>query len=81
MPQAGDEICELMRKWFGDFDHDSHCMLFLGARGYTFSRGGMINKPTPAHTVSFYERKCLQYLAEEWDYAYNFRTDNMDASS
>lgn len=81
MPQCNDSLAAIISSWFGPFDNDTSAMKFLQARGYKFTQGGMIVKPVPAHTVSFYERQCLNYLADEWDYGFNFRTDNMDASS
>lgn len=76
MPQASDGQRDLMAKWFPEASapgiDDWPVIQFLEAHGYTFTRGGMIEKPTPSHTVSMFEWECLNFLCDEWDYDYNF---------
>lgn len=73
MPQASDEQRELMQKWFrNDGINDAEPMAFLISRGYT-TIAGMWQKPTPSHSVSWFEWECLDFLCDEWDYGYNFK--------
>lgn len=67
MPQSSDEMRALMEKWFGDPVGDKGPMLFLQSRGYTLGGKWEWKLPTPSHTVSFEELKCIQFLIEEWD--------------
>ena len=71
MPQALDEQRALLAKWFGgDGIDDGPPYAFLRARGWT-ERGGLLIKPTSAHTVSEYEWQCVAFLCDEWDYGYD----------
>jgi hypothetical protein len=76
MPQASDEQRELMRKWFGNSTDDYGPYKFLLLHGF-YERAGMWYKPTPSYTVSIYEYACLNFLVDEWDYAYDFSFDVM----
>lgn len=69
MPQATDEQRDQMKQWFGDEVSDAGAIELLLSHGFTESRG-MWAKPTSAHTVSCYELECLNFLCDEWDYAY-----------
>jgi len=69
MPQAADEQRALMGKWFGDEVGDGGPHTFLLSRGYT-EKAGLISKPTPSHTMSSEEAECIEFLCDEWDYAY-----------
>lgn len=76
MPQASDEMRDLMAKYF-PFENecgvdDWQPTKFLLARGYTEERGWW-TKPTPSHSISDYEWHCLNFLCDEWDHAYDFR--------
>jgi len=66
MPQASDELRDLMNKWFGEIA-DYNPAKFLLSRGYTINKG-MISVPTPAHTVNPEEFLCILFLRDEWDY-------------
>lgn len=72
MPQASDEARALMGVYFGDEIDDGPPIRFLLARGYTECEGFWI-KPTPSHSISDYEWDCLNFLCDEWDYAYDFK--------
>ena len=50
------------------FDSDYVAISFLKARDYKFLTNGLIRKPA-GHAVTFEERKALNYLCGEWDYA------------
>lgn len=68
MPQASDELRDLMGKWFGDRIDDCRPAQFLASRGYTLNPGYCWIKPTPAHTVHPIEEYCILFLIHEWDY-------------
>jgi hypothetical protein len=69
MPQASDELCDLMCKWFGNRLDDWPPWRLLESHGYT-ETNGYIQKPTPAHSVSADEWACIDFLCQEWDYAF-----------
>jgi hypothetical protein len=69
MPQASDEQRALMERWFGDPIDDGAPRRFLLSHGYTESKG-FWRKPTPAHTVSHAEGECIDFLCDEWDFAF-----------
>lgn len=69
MPSSSDEQRNQMIKWFGDIDTDGPYS-FLRRHGYT-EKGGMLIKPTSAHTVSADEWECICFLADEWDFGFD----------
>jgi hypothetical protein len=71
MPTASDQQRDLMVKWFGDMDIIGP-LNFLFARGWR-ERGGMLIKPTPAHSLSIYESECVSFLCHEWDFGFDPR--------
>lgn len=74
MPQAADEDRAKMQGYFGNPVCDSGPMKFLAERGFGFTRGGLIVKPgTYWDELSEKEKDCLNFLADEWDYAFDFR--------
>lgn len=68
MPQASDELQDLMKKWF-DSIMDDQPRAFLLSHGFTEARG-FIRPPVPSHSLSHEEYCCLLFLHDEWDYAY-----------
>jgi hypothetical protein len=70
MPQATDEQRELMAQWFRDGGDVCAPLAFLQSRGYTDDRG-MIRPPVRAHRVSYEEGACIDYLCDEWDFAFS----------
>jgi hypothetical protein len=72
MPTTTDDLRATMQDYFGDPIDDTGPLNFLFAHGYTDDRG-MLLPPTPSHTVSEYEWNCIEFLFQEWDYAYNVR--------
>ena len=72
MPQASDELRSKMAKYFGDPVDDSGPWNFLSNAGFR-QKGGWITHPSAYwDSMSEKERDCLQFLADEWDYAYDF---------
>jgi hypothetical protein len=77
MPQTSDEMRELMNEWFGDPIDMGGPYMFLRRHGYT-EKAGMFYKPTPSHTVSEFEWKCLCFLFEEWDFGFDEKGATVD---
>jgi len=69
MPSAPTDLQDLMTRWFGSIDLYGPLAL-LHSHGYR-ERAGMIILPTPAHTVSHDEDKCIDFLFQEWDFGYD----------
>lgn len=71
MPQASDELRELMNQRFGDPVSDEGPIKFLEAAGYKATRGGEW-EPKPGVTeledMTREEFDCLLFLAHESDY-------------
>lgn len=70
MPTASDESRELMGKWFGDEIDMQGPYNFLRSHGYG-DHAGILVKPTPSHTVSEDEYKCICFLFDEWDFGFD----------
>lgn len=68
MPQASDDLRDLMGKWFGSRVSDEGPVAFLCSRGYVTTPGFCWKKPTPAHTVHPIEEYCILFLIHEWDF-------------
>jgi hypothetical protein len=68
MPQATDELRAIMEKRFGDRIDESGPLQHLLAQGFS-ERGGML-RPPPDHRVSDEEWECIEFLCDEWDFAY-----------
>lgn len=69
MPQTTDELRARMKARFGDEISDGPPWEFLVSRGYT-ERGGYIFLPNPIHRVTQDEGECIDFLCEEWDWAF-----------
>lgn len=67
MPTSSDARRNLIIKWFGSID-PSGPEEFLKSRGYTLTGNSHWIKPTRFHSISEYEKVCLVFLIEEWDY-------------
>lgn len=67
MPQATDELRDLMRRWFGDIDELGPARVLL-SRGWTENRYGVWSPPVLHHTAGEIEWACLRFLRDEWDY-------------
>lgn len=72
MPRATDAHRAVMAKWFGSAVDEQGPYAFLRARGWT-DVGGLLIPPVPAHNPSLYEYACIEFLCDEWDFAYNGR--------
>jgi hypothetical protein len=73
MPQASDEMRAEVEKVFGDPVCDSGPWQFLRENGFT-EKGGLITKPGIYWAdLSEKEKLALEFLADEWDYAWDFR--------
>lgn len=73
MPQASDELEDIIVNWFNkdkkeNVSLDIECIKFLKSRGYILTRGWCWVKPVPAHTISTEEYLCMKYLVDEWDF-------------
>lgn len=69
MPQATEELRAKMRDRFGDID-SFEPWEFLKSRGYTMT-DFYISPPTPLHRSTQEENDCIDFLCEEWDWAYS----------
>lgn len=69
MPQASDELRDLMKERFGDEIDCSQPLKFLLDRGFS-EKAGMISKPAPDYVMNDQECDCVDYLCDEWDFAY-----------
>lgn len=68
MPQATDELRERVNVRFGSID--SHPpWAFLASKGYT-ERMGFIHLPSPLHKITEEEGECIDFLCDEWDWAF-----------
>lgn len=73
MPQATDELRAEMEKLYGDPVSDSGPYKFLRDRGFV-DKGGWLSKPGVYwDDLSEQEKLSLNFLADEWDYAFDFR--------
>lgn len=68
MPSSSDRQHALMTKWFGSIDTHGPLRLLL-SHGFEESRG-IIVPPCDAHSVSEIEYECIDFLFQEWDFAY-----------
>ena len=68
MPQATDELRQKMERRFGDPIDSDGPTEFLMERGYKFNKG-WISSPV-AHEPTDLEADCIDFLVDEWDYAY-----------
>lgn len=71
MPQASDEDRNLMQEYFGDPISDSGPMNHLLERGYHEERGMWTNPNNLVPTQK--DIDCLNFLVDEWDYAYDIK--------
>ena len=69
MPQASDELRAKMRERFGSIDLTGPQDHLL-AQGYTINHG-FITLPSPLHRATEGEGNCIDFLCDEWDYAFN----------
>ena len=69
MPQASDELRQRMNERFGDPIDDGEPWKFLKARGYTAPR--FLIRPPEGHTVTEDEGECIDFLCDEWDWAFD----------
>lgn len=70
VPTATDYHRNLMEKWFNDSIDLRGPLSFLKSHGYT-EYAGMIVKPTLTHNISRDEWKCIVFLCDEWDFAFD----------
>lgn len=68
MPQASDEDRERIQDRFGTIDCYT-IWRYLQKRGYTENKG-YITLPTPLHKITKEEGECIDFLCDEWDYAF-----------
>lgn len=71
MPQASDELREVMNRMFGDPTSEEGPVRYLTQAGYSLRRGWTW-KPKDGVTgydgMTQEEYDCLLFLAHEWDY-------------
>lgn len=70
MPQATNELRARMLEQFGDAVDDRGPRVYLKERGYTAKRF-LIRKPSSLHVITREERECINFLCDEWDWAYD----------
>lgn len=68
MPQASDEMRDLMGKWFGDRISDSGPMRYLESKGYKLDKKWEWECPTSSHRPNCYDVMCVMFLIHEWDF-------------
>ncbi len=73
MPQASDEQRSKMEEYFGDPVCDAGPWKFLSENGFTENGGWIVKPGTFWDDMSDKEKACLEFLADEWDYAFDFR--------
>lgn len=67
MPQASDDLRDLMRMMFGDPVSESGPTGYLLDKGYT-EANGLWSFPSKDHNCGEKEELCLRFLRDEWDY-------------
>lgn len=70
MPQATDELRAIMEKRFGDPIDETGPLQYLMSCGYS-ERGGMLTPTFFDHKISERESECIQFLCDEWDFAFD----------
>lgn len=73
MPQATDELRAKMNEFFGNPVSDAGPWRFLAGNGFKESAGWIIKPGTYWDELSEKEKLCLEFLGDEWDYAFDFR--------
>ena len=68
MPQATNELRQKMHDRFGDSIDDHGPWMYLEERGYT-EDGFLIHAPV-GHVISEEEGDCIDFLCDEWDWAF-----------
>lgn len=68
MPQATDEQREAIIARFGSIDIEGP-LKFLSDKGYT-EKAGYLILPNPLHKVTKDEGECIDFLCDEWDFAF-----------
>lgn len=76
MPQASDDLRDLMGLMFGDRISDGPPTEFLVSRGYQVQPGWTWLPPSPDHIVSEKEWLCISFLVDEWDWGGFAETEN-----
>lgn len=79
MPQASDELRDLMEKYFGDPISETGPLAYLESKGYREEGNGFITPP--AGFVEFDDSRekewhCVMFLIHEWDFDLNWRPRN-----
>ena len=70
MPQATDELRAEIEALFGDGIDLTAPLAYLKAKGFK-EHSGMLFPPTCNHTLSQVEGTCVDFLCDEWDFAYD----------
>lgn len=68
MPQASDDLCDLMFLMFGDGIGDAAPTEFLRSRGYVLTSYWTWQTPSEDHWLTEKEELCIRFLHDEWDY-------------
>lgn len=68
MPNASNDLRELMGLMFGDNISDGPPMQYLLDRGWKLNRKWEWVKPTYNHFVGEKEELCIRFLMDEWDF-------------
>lgn len=69
MPSATSELQDQMEQWFGDPIDNSGPLTLLLSHGW-YDINGYLCPPVLSHTVSEIEATCIDFLCQEWDFAY-----------
>jgi len=80
MPQASDEVRELMEGYFGDPIDDTGPHQYLEAQGFVCTRGWEWFKPGIVTLGQLTEKEwhCVLFLITEWDYG-GLKPDRVEA--
>lgn len=70
MPQASDDLRDLMRLMFGEAVSDGPPTDYLTSKGYSLNPDWTWKLPKPDHYVLEKEELCLRFLVDEWDFGW-----------
>lgn len=75
MPSATDELRNKMNTYFGDSIDEQGPMKFLRDNGWKLDRNWVYHTPTFSYEANEKEIDCITFLAQEWDFAYTYTSD------
>lgn len=68
MPQASDDLRDIMGLMFGDKISDYYPEQYLKSKGYILNRDWTWTLPNKNHFIGEKEELCIRFLRDEWDY-------------